>query len=69
MPIPDSLTHIPSNVPMGAPFNVAQIYRTLGWAIKDGDKTMPDFEFAVDRHKLLTAMELSSMEDGKTVAL
>ena len=69
MPIPDSLTHIPSNVPMGAPFNVAQIYRTLGWAIKDGDKTMPDFEFAVDRHKLLTAMELSSMEDGKTVSL
>ena len=54
---------------MGAPFNVAQIYRTLGQAIKDGVKTMPDFDFAVERHKLLAAMEQSSMADGKTVTL
>ena len=69
VPIPDALTHIPSDVPMGAPFNVAQIYRTLGQAIKDDSKTMPDFDFAVDRHKLLDAMEQSSMADGKTVTL
>ena len=69
IPPPDILTHIPNDVPMGAPFNVAQIYRTLGKAIKDGVRTTPDFGFAVGRHKLLSAMEQSSIEDGKAVTL
>ena len=68
VPIPDGLTHIPSEVPAGAPFNVAQIYRTLGKAINEGTKTMPDFDFAVDRHKLLAAMEQSSVAGGKSIA-
>ena len=67
--VPDSLTLIPTEVPTGAPFNVAQIYRTLGHAIKNGTRTMPDFDFGVDRHKLLVAMELSSVAGGKSVAL
>ena len=69
VPIPAALTHIPGEVPLGAPFNVAQIYRSLGQAIKDGKGAMPDFDFAVDRHKLLAAMEQSSNADGKAVAL
>ena len=69
VPIPDTLTHVPSEVPLGAPFNVAQIYRSLGEAIRDGGEAMPDFDLAVDRHKLLAAMERSSIAGGKTVSL
>ena len=68
IPIPDGLTYIPSEVPTGAPFNVAQIYRTLGKAVNEGTKTMPDFDFAVDRHKLLVAIEQSSVAEGKSIA-
>ena len=68
VPIPDTLTRIPNEVPPGAPFNVAQIYRTLSQAINNGTRTMPDFDFAVDRHKLLVAMEESSSA-GKVVLL
>ena len=68
VPIPDTLTRIPNEVPPGAPFNVAQIYRTLSQAINNGTRTMPDFDFAVDRHKLLVAMEESSSA-GKMVLL
>jgi predicted dehydrogenase len=67
--IPDALTHIPGEVPLGAPFNVAQIYRSLGQAIRDGGEAMPDFDLAVDRHKLLAAMEESSSAGGKAVSL
>ena len=69
VPIPETLTQIPSEVPTGAPFNVAQIYRTLSQAINSGAKTMPDFDFAVDRHRLLEAVEQSSISGGKTVVL
>ena len=69
MPIPDALTQTPKDVLAGAPSNVTQIYQTLGCAIKDSVKTMPDFDFAVDRHKLLSVIEQSSTEGGKTIAL
>ena len=69
LPIPSALTHIPGEVPMGAPFNVAQIYRSLGKAIKDGGKATPDFDLAVERHQLLAAMEQSSHAGGKVVAV
>ena len=69
VPIPESLTQVPGGVPTGAPFNVGQIYRSLGQAIKDGKKAAPDFGLAVERHQLLEAMERSSNAGGKTVAL
>lgn len=69
LPIPAALTHVPGEVPMGAPFNVGQIYRSLGQAIRDGGKATPDFGLAVERHGLLAAMERSSIADGKAVAM
>lgn len=69
VPIPEGLTKVPGEVPMGAPFNVAQIYRSLGSAIRDGGNASPDFALAVQRHKLLAAMEQSSNEGGKAVAV
>ena len=69
LPIPESLTHVPGEVPLGAPFNVAQIYRSMGHAIRDGGEASPNFDLAVDRHKLLAAMEESSSAGGKAVSL
>ncbi len=69
VPIPEALTHVPGEVPMGAPFNVGQIYRSLGQAIKDGGEATPGFGLAVERHQLLAAMEQSSNAGGKTVTV
>ena len=69
VPIPAALTHVPVEVPMGAPFNVGQIYRSLGHAIKDGEEAAPNFAMAVERHQLLDAMERSSNAGGKIVVL
>ena len=69
VPIPGALTHVPGAVPLGAPFNVGQIYRSLGQAIRDGAKATPDFALAVRRHELLAAMEQSSIAGGKAVAV
>ncbi|PKB65910.1 MAG: hypothetical protein BZY81_08840 [SAR202 cluster bacterium Io17-Chloro-G4] len=67
--IPEALTHVPGEVPMGAPFNVGQIYRSLGQAINSGGKATPDFGLAVERHRLLAAMEQSSNAGGKSVTV
>jgi predicted dehydrogenase len=69
LPIPDVLTNVPGEVPLGAPFNVAQMYRSLGQAIRESGEAMPDFDLAVERHKLLAAIEQSSIADGKAVAV
>ncbi len=69
VPTPKALTNVPGEVPLGAPFNVGQIYRSLGQAIRDGRNATPDFELAVGRHQLLAAMEQSSKAGGKAVAV
>ena len=60
IPIPDSLTWVPSEVPQGAPFNVAQLYRRLGEAMRQDKIVEPDFQLAVRRHRLLDAIQRSS---------
>ena len=65
LPIPEGLIQVPGEVPEGAPFNVAQMYRRLGQAIRHGKTTDPDFDLAVERHRLLDTMERSSESGGK----
>ena len=60
--IPDRLTWIPSDVPQGPPFNVAQMYRRFGEAIISGERVPPDFDSALARHRLINAIEKSSRE-------
>jgi predicted dehydrogenase len=60
MPIPDRLTWVPGEVPSGRPFNVAQMYRKLGQAIRDEKDAHPDFNLALNRHRLLDAIQRSS---------
>jgi predicted dehydrogenase len=68
LPIPQSLTLVPGEVPQGAPFNVGQLYQRLREDIQDGKGTSPDFDLAVERHRLLDAMERSS-GSGSRVAV
>ena len=65
MPIPERLTWIPEDVPQGAPFNVAQMYRRLGQAIQEGTGVQPDFDLAVRRHRLLDVIQRSSDQGMK----
>ena len=60
LPIPDRLTWTRGEVPQGEPFNVAQMYRRLGLAIREGTDVDPNFDLAVRRHQLLDAIQRSS---------
>ena len=64
--IPDRLTSVPREVSSGEPFNVAQLYRSLAGAIREGRDAQPDFDLAVTRHRLLDAIQRSS-DQGRTV--
>jgi len=66
LPIPDRLTWVPEGVPQGPPFNVAQMYRRFSEAIRTGQPVEPDFDSAVQLHKLLDAIQTSS-DQGRRV--
>ena len=63
--VPDRLTWIPAAVPQGPPFNVAQLYRSLSKAIREGRGGQPDFDLAVRRHRLLDAIQRASDRGSK----
>ncbi len=65
LPIPERLTWIPGEVPQGAPFNVAQMFRKLGKGILEGTAVEPDFDLAVKRHRLLDLIQRSSDQGMK----
>ena len=60
LPVPERLTWVPGEVPRGAPFNVAQMYRRLGTAIRGEEEVKPDFDQAVQRHRLLDTIQFSA---------
>jgi len=60
LPVPDRLTWVSAAVPQGPPLNVAQMYHSLGKAIREGREAQPDFDLAVKRHRLLDAIQCSS---------
>jgi len=63
--VPDRLTWIPDEVPQGPPFNVAQLYRSLSKAIREGTDAHPDFDLAVRRHRLLEAIQRAADQGSK----
>ena len=65
LPIPERLTWASGEVPLGAPFNVAQMYRRLGQAIQEGKGVQPDFHLAVRRHRMLDVIQRSSDQGMK----
>ena len=68
LPVPDRLTWVPQEMPKGAPFNIAQLYRRLSEAIRSNEDAAPDFNLAVTRHRLLDAIQQSS-DRGQQVSV
>ena len=66
--VPARLAAAPEGVPPGEPYNVAQLYRIIGGAIRDGDAAQPDFDTAVARHRFLDLLQQSS-DEGRKVAV
>jgi predicted dehydrogenase len=67
-PVPDRLNLVPEGTPPGSPRNVAQAYARIADTYAAGGSFDPDFDLAVQRHRLLDAMERSSAE-GRVVRL
>ena len=57
LPVPERFTWVPETAGQGAPFNVAQMYRRFGGAIRSGQRAEPDFDTAVVRHRLPEAVQ------------
>ncbi|MEZ4554508.1 MAG: Gfo/Idh/MocA family oxidoreductase [Dehalococcoidia bacterium] len=68
LPVPEEYTLVPEGTPSGPPRNVAQGYARLAEVWESDGAFMPDFEHALTRHRLLDAIERSSVE-GRAVQL
>jgi predicted dehydrogenase len=53
MPVPAKYRWVPETVPVGSPYNVAQLYAKLGEAIRGGKAAYPGFDAAIERHAML----------------
>jgi predicted dehydrogenase len=68
MPVPSKYKVVPESTPGGGPYNVAQAYARLADARRAGRAFDVDFNLAVQRHKLIDAIERSSAT-GRSVTL
>ena len=66
--VPARLASAPEGVPPGEPYNVAQLYRIIGDAIRDGGEAQPDFDTAVARHRFLDLLQQSS-DEGRRITV
>lgn len=60
--VPDEYTFVPEGAPGGRARNVAQAYARIADALQGGDPYSPDFDDAVQRHRLIEAIERSASE-------
>jgi predicted dehydrogenase len=68
MPVPAKYRVVPESTPAGQPYNVAQAYARAASALRGGGPFDVDFNHAVQRHKLIDAIERSSAT-GRSVKL
>ena len=66
--VPSRLFGVPNSVPDGEPYNVAQLYRTIGDSIRSGGDAQPDFATAVERHRFLDLLQRSS-DEGRSITV
>lgn len=64
LPIPGRLTWVPDSVPVGPPFNVGQMWSRFADSIRTGNTMEPDFSTAVQRHRMMSVIQLAS-DTGK----
>jgi predicted dehydrogenase len=60
MPIPAKYRVVPESTPAGQAYNVAQAYARAADALRGSGSFDVDFNLAVQRHKLIDAIERSS---------
>ena len=60
LPIPDRYRWVPDDVPVGPPYNVAQLFARLADSIREGKPAAPDFDVAVRNHQLLDTIQTAS---------
>ncbi|HEY7465146.1 MAG TPA: Gfo/Idh/MocA family oxidoreductase [Dehalococcoidia bacterium] len=65
---PDAYRLAPEGTPAGPPRNVAQAYARYADTVATGQASVPDFNDAVVRHRLIDAIERSSAE-GRAISL
>ena len=68
MPVPAKYKVAPDGTPAGQPYNVAQAYARAADTLRGGQPFDVDFNLAVQRHKLIDAIERSSVT-GRSVQL
>jgi len=61
--VPSNLTNVLEGMPAGPPMNVGQMYYQFGEAIRGNDADYPDFDTAVDLHRLIDSIRLASGEN------
>jgi predicted dehydrogenase len=60
MPVPARYKVVPEGMPGGQPYNVAQAYARAADALRGRGAFDVDFNLAVQRHKLIDAIERSA---------
>ena len=68
LPVPPSYTWVLEGMPGGAVYNVGQMYYEFGRAIREGDACHPDFDEAVQVHRLIDKIQQAS-DSGREVAV
>ena len=68
LPVPERLLFVPKAVPFGPPQNVGQAYVRMAEAIHEGKPFAPNFDDALEVHKLLEVIQRSS-DEGRIVKL
>ena len=68
MPVPARYKVVPDGTPAGQAYNVAQAYARAADALRGGESFDVDFNLAVQRHKLIDAIERSSAT-GRSVKI
>ncbi len=66
--VPAHYTDMPVDTPAGPPVNVGHLYLRMAKAIRNGTPVEPDFDVAVQRHRLIDAVQQSS-DKGRAIKL
>ena len=68
LPVPASYTWVLESMPLGAPYNVGQMYYQFGESIRRAEGGQPDFAEAVRLHKFIDCIQAAS-DTGAEVAV
>ena len=60
--IPDRFVYVPSDFPLGDPFNIGQMYTLFAEAVRTGKNRAPTFDTAVDLHRFVDRLKEASDE-------